>query len=311
MKALRLLGIALLSASGTASALNVNDPQRFVCKQGGCMNGPGIAWDAFLSVALQGNFRDGHTIPGEVYTVTIPTAPGKIFKQIYGTDGLLVEGDLPRTLGRLGTAVPYFSGKYGRITHAFLRQDVAVIKRGVYYTGLDIEYRGRFEYLPAKSGMQSGLASGFYIFFGDKVDTEDNETESGLFVSDENMGGAPIRFVKATPSYLAQMQRKYQQDMVIAKGEFVQQDSEKSWRRALAVIGKVGMALSTGGFSGGGDKGGLGSEFAMNLVSGMLKQGGEGVNMKEMAMQAVGAIVVGDKQLGSALGKAVSESMDE
>ena len=160
----RALFLTLLSIAGTASALNVGDATRFVCKQGNCINGQGVVWDAALSVMMQGNWAGGHTIPGATYTVYSPAAPNKKFKQTYGKDGFLESGDQPRTLGVMNGVIPAFTGTYGRVNHVFMRTPVAVIKRGVYDTGIGIEYRGRFEYLAAKSGINSGWASGFYIF---------------------------------------------------------------------------------------------------------------------------------------------------
>lgn len=310
MKAGIALFVGLTCTAGASLALDVSDERRFVCRQGDCRNGQGTVWDAFLSVTMQGNFAGGHTIPGATYVLSSPLAPNRKFKQVYGKDGFLASGDMPRTLGAMNGVVPAFNGAYTRITHTFMRQPVAVVRQGTYDTGVGIEYHGRFEYLPSKGGMTMGLASGYYIFFGEKIDTEDDEKESGLFVSDEVLGGAPVRFVKATPSYLAVMQRKYQRDLQLAQDEFKQQDAEKGWRTALAVLGKVAFTLASGGGNLGGGKDSLGGDIAMNLVSSMLNSGGE-VNVKEIALQAVGAAVVGDKELGSALGKAVSEGIDE
>ncbi|MBU0589880.1 MAG: hypothetical protein KJ852_13230 [Gammaproteobacteria bacterium] len=330
------LFIALLCTSSLVHALNVNDPRRFECRQGSCLNGSGVAWDAALSVNMQGNWRNGNTIPGETYVVTLPIAPNKQFKQVYGQDGLLESGDMPRSLGVFNAVIPAFRGSYGRYTHAFLRQTVAVIRQGVYDTGLGIEYRGRFEYLAAKSGMTSGWGSGFYVFYGDRLDTEENEKESGLFISDETPGGARVRFVKADPSYLAVMQKKYQQDMEIAKGDFAQQESEQKWRSALAVIGKVAFSLAaansdmggnlmSGGGSGGGgltgltglagqiggsEGGNLAGNIAMGLVSGMFNQGG-GFNVKDLATQTIGSVAGGNQQLTNVLLTAVSEGLAE
>jgi hypothetical protein len=311
MNARLALFLVLAGAAGVATALDVSDERRFVCKQGDCRNGQGTVWDAFLSMTMQGNWAGGHTIPGATYILVSPVAPDRKFKQVYGQDGFLASGDQPRTIAAMNGIVPFFSGTYTRLTHAFMRQPVAVVKQGVYNTGTGFEYRGRFEYLPSKGGMAMGLGSGYYIFYGDKIDTEEDEKETGLFVSEETLGGAPVRFVKATPGYLAVMQRKYQRDLQLAQVEFKQQEAEKGWRTAFAVLGKVALTLASGGGNlGGGGGNSLTGEFAMNLVSGMLNNGGE-VNVKEMALQAVGAAVVGDKQLGSALGKAVSEGIDE
>lgn len=332
----RLAFIALLCATASASALNVNDPRRFECKQGDCLNGPGVAWDALLNVNMQGNWSNGNTIPGATYTITLPIAPTKQFKQIYGQDGMLDSGDQPRSIGAVFGVVPSFRGSYGRITHAFLRQTVAVIRQGVYDTGLGIEYRGRFEYLAAKSGMTTGWGSGFYIFYGDKVDTEENEKETGLFISDETPGAAPVRFVKADPSYLAVLQRKYQQDMELAKGDFQQQESEKGWRTAMSILGSVALTLAaTNSDMGGGGNtlsGGLlgipaggnslGSlvasggnnmtgDITMNLVSSMFNTSGNGeLNIKELATQAIGNAVGGDRQMNDALLRAVVDGIE-
>lgn len=310
MKMKRSFLFILGLASAHASALDVRDPARFVCRQGNCVNGQGSVWDAALSVTMHGNWANGQTIPGMAYTVVSPAAPAKKFKQVYGKDGFLESGDQPRSLGVMNGVVPAFSGSYGRINHAFMRQPVAVIKRGVYDTGLGYEYRGRFEYLAAKSGMATGWGSGFYIFYGDKIDTEEDEKESGLFISDETMGGGAVRFYKADPSYLAVMQKRYQQDMQIAKGEFAQQEAEKGWRTALSIIGKVAFTVASGGSSFSGNNNSLGADIAMTLVSSMFNNDGN-ANVQDIAMQAVDSATSGDKQLGRALGKAVSEGANE
>lgn len=314
MRTARLLGLALplLLVATSAAALDVTDPNRFTCRQGNCVNGQGTAWDMILSVAMKGVFRNGQTIPGETYTLTVPRAPGKTYRQVYGANGLLAEGDMPRTLGGMGEAIPYFSGEYQTIRHAFMRDNVAVIKRGVYYTGIGIEYRGRFEYLAARSGIHSGIASGYYIFYGDKIDTEEDEKETGLFISDEILAATPVRFIKATPSYLAHLQRQYLQELELAKSDFAEKDAEKKWRTALAIIGRVSMALAGGGLGGnGGGGGGLGGDIAMNIVSGLMDSGSSGVNVQDLALQTVGSLVTGDKKLGSALGKAISEGLED
>lgn len=341
--------LPLLLAALPALALDVSDRARFECKQGNCINGPGVVWDAVLSVYMHGNWSNGKTIPGATYTLTAPIAPGRQFKQVYGQDGMLDSGEQPRTLGATGGVMPVFRGTYGRTTHAFLRQRISVITQGVYDTGVGIEYRGRFEYLSAKSGMRTGWASGYFIFYGDRIDTEEDEKETGLYISDETPGGAQVRFVKADPSYLAVLQRKYQSDMALAQGEFQEQEAEKKWRSALSVIGNVAFALAAGnggmgGMGGGGDFSGtlaaglmaggqpgsaglgalgamaggggggasgsdLAGSIAMGLVSGMFNQGGD-VNVGALASQAIGAAVGADNsQLGNMLIGAVTQGL--
>ena len=124
------------------------------------------------------------------------------------------------------------------------------------------------------------------------------------------MGGATVYFHKADPSYLAVMQKKYQQDMEIAKGEFAQQEAEKGWRTALSIIGKVAFSLASGGGGFGGNNNSLGADIALTLVSSMFNNDGK-TSVQDIAMQAVGSAASDNKQLGSALGKAVSEGIVE
>ena len=304
-----LVCLALAGLAGAAAAMDVSDAGRYVCKQGDCRNGQGMVWDAYLSLTIRGNWSNGNTIPGMTYELVSPMEPTRKFKQVYGADGLLASGQQPRPVGGNGK-VAWFDGTYVRLQHPFMRMPLPVIKQGLYDTGFGIEYRGNFEYLPAKSGMSTGIGSGYYIFYGDKIDTEENEKESGLFISDENLAGTPVRWVKADPSYLAVMQQRYQRDMSLATVDFKQQEAEKKWRTALAIIGKVALALagSSGGVGGGGN--GIGGDMAMNLVSSMFNNGGT-LDLKDLALQAVGSAVVGDKSLGSTLGKAVLDGYAE
>lgn len=296
-----LLVLALWGS--TASALDISDPRRYTCRQGDCANGEGMVHDAYLQVTMKGRFAGGATIPGIRYTVISPLSPERKFNQVYGKDGLLLEGEQPRTLVFNG-AIPFFKGTYVRVNHPFVRLPLPVLRKGVYDTGTGFEYRGRFEFLPAKSGIHTHVASGYYIFFGDKVDTEDNETETGLYVSDETMTGAPVRFSKAQPAYLAQMQMKYQRDLEIAKDDFREIESERKWRSAIGMVMRIGFAAA-GGSSGNN----VGADIAMEVVSSMFNNSNQDVEVKDIAKRAVDAAVQADPKLNAALVKAVSDGI--
>lgn len=300
---------SLILNNDSVLALNISDPGRFECRQGDCKNGKGIVWDALLSVTMEGEWLNGNTIPNAKYTVVCPLLPNKKFKQVYGQDGLLKSGDLPRTLGVIGNAIPSFRGNYIPVKHTFSNNTVAVINNGVYDTGVGIEYRGRFEYIPAK--IKGGMLSGYYIFYGAKIDTVDHEKESGLFVSDNTYGGSPVHFTKAEPSYLAELQQRYQRDMDLAKNGFDQQKAEQGWGVALSVIGKIGISLATGGLVGNGDNNSLIGDIALKVATNMINQDSSNMNVKEIALQAIGTAVTGDKKLGKILGKAVNDGIEE
>ncbi len=305
----RLLPLLLALLCAQASALDISDARRYVCKQGGCANGPGVVYDAYLQLQIKGSFAGGQTIPGASYTLTSARSPGQTFTQVYGKDGLLEQGDQPRSVG-FSTPIPFFRGSYGRIDHPFMRMRLPVPRDGVYDTGVGIEYRGRFEFIAAKSGMHTSVGSGFYVFFGDKVDLEEKETQSGLFVSAENLAGAPIMFTKAEPSYLAIMQQRYQRDMQIAQSDFREQESEQRWRSVLAVVGKVTYAIATGGANLASARS-LGGELVMGMVSDMMNQQQSKVDLKASALRAAKAVQAEgeDKALTDALSQAVSEGI--
>lgn len=299
-----LTALLLLGLANSASALDVGDERRYVCRQGTCVNGVGTVFDAYLSLSMSGNWSGGRTIPGATYTLTSLRSPEQKFTQVYGQDGFLEKGDQPRSLGFSGK-IPYFRGSYGRVDHPFMRMRMPVPREGVYDTMMGIEYRGRFEFLPAKSGLHTNIGSGYFIFFGDKVDTEDNETESGLYVSDESLAGAPVLFVKAAPSYLATMQMKYQQAMSIAQSDFREKDAEESWRSVLAVVGKVAYAVATGG-AGLSNFKSLGADMVMGMVSDQLNKKQGEMDLKQSTLQLAQRTAGDDKAASDALSQAVN-----
>lgn len=312
--------LTLLGTASSVQAIEVSNPARFECRQGNCSNGQGSVWDAGQRLMLQGNWRNGASIPGETYTVTLPGVPGKVFKQVYAADGLLERGDAPRSLNVVNGVVPYFSGTFKHIKHAFAKAPVAVISSGVYNTGTGLEYRGRFEYLPSKGGLSVNAASGYFVFYGDLVDTVENETESGIYISDDTIGGTTVRFVKGDPSYLAVLQGKYQRDMQLAKSEVIKQKSEQNWSSALSIIGNVALAVAGSGGIGGGPLGGgmltgisgladgyrgnVSNDIAINLVSSMFNQDAAGLDVQSLALRAVGSSV-GDSSLSRKLTQVV------
>jgi len=312
-----------LVSSASTYALHV-DGGRFECQQGDCNNGNGVVWDHFYGQRISGNWISGSTVPGNAYNVTLPIGKGMQFQQIYGRDGLLESGDQIRNMAAVNGVMPFFRGTYGRVTHPFMRREVAVIRNGVYYTGVGIEYRGRFEYLPAKSGMNTGLESGFFIFYGDKVDIEDNETETGLYISEEALDGAIVRFAKASPSYLAVMQGKYQRDLQLAEGEFQQKENEARWREVLGLVVKLAFGMSSIGgglgssnsdltsnvmnsMSGQGvqSSGNLTGDITMNLVTSLFNGKGNSASVKDLAVNAISNAVGKDSPTAKSLIKAV------
>ena len=305
MRRLAFSFCALLLATTPVAAKNVQQPPGFFkCVRGDCVNGYGVVWDVVFSYNMAGRFANGQTIAGETYVITLPIAPGKSFRQIYGADGLLQSGDNPRSIGISNGVVPFFQGTYGRVEHSFLRVPVAFLAEGSYDSGIGIIYRGKFRFMPSKGGASSGLGSGYYIFFGDKIDSEEGTSERGLYISDEAFPGAPVRFVKADPSFLALLQQKYQRDLSLAQVEWDAQQSRQRWSSVFAIIGKIAFAYAGGNTSftsgnplsllqgglGSGSGGGVGGDIALNLVSTLLNGKDHG-SITEVASQVIGAAI--------------------
>jgi hypothetical protein len=270
MKAHRFLIAAALTATTLPGwALHAGEVRIYVCEQGSCDNGQGAARSTVTKVLYEGLWRNGHSVPGETYTLTHPVQPGKQYRATFAANGLQDSGDMVFGAGIRGRALPVFSGQYAHVDHPFAKMKVAVPKRGQLDDGMGMQYIGRFEYLPGKSTLNSILVMGTYIFFGTVVDTEDGTKETGLYIGNEQINGMAPQFYKANAGFLAKLQQKYQDDLQVAKVVFAERESSARWREALAVVGKITMALATGGASAAVTS--LAGETAMNLVGGMMK----------------------------------------
>ncbi|BAP44606.1 YVTN beta-propeller repeat family protein [Pseudomonas sp. StFLB209] len=305
----------LCLVSQLAMARDISDPQRYSCLQGDCRMGQGIVRDNLLGVDLRGRWSNASTVAGEIYTVTLPRVPERQFVQRYGADGLLDSGDSPLSLGVIGQVVPSFSGTYKRIEHPFVRSVVAVIDQGVYDTGTGIQYRGRFQYLPSRGVAAGHWTHGYWVFYGDQVDLEENEREHGLYVSSESAAAMKVTFFKADPGYLAILENKRRRDLEIAGEEFDEQASRKRWLYALSILGEVATTVTRGGLDAaqpgggslagslpgaGGLKANVGNDIAIELVSSMLSGNTEQLDITRLALQAVGSSVK-DKALAGQL----------
>lgn len=258
-----------------ARALDVSTPGYYVCISGDCSNGRGVVHDVSRSQLIEGTWRGGKTIAGERYLASPLIFPDKKFEQFYGADGLLERGTDLRILGA-GKLIPRFTGTFSKLDHPFYRRRIAVPRDGVYDNGAGLEYRGRFEYIPLK-GYEAGadpVSSGNFIFFGEKVDTEDNEKVQGLFVG-LAFGGGKIIFQPARADYLSLLQQQYQRDLNLAQDDFRKQENEATWRAALSVISEVAFVMAGQAGSGGG---GNRNSFAVDLVTNLLSspQSGQG-----------------------------------
>lgn len=308
--------LALLSAA-PASALDVSDARRFKCTQGNCRNGVGTAWDAALGLSMHGPYAGGATVAGETYLLAVPSAPNRKFELIYAADGLPERGSQPRAINIQNGTLPVFTGTYGRQEHPFQHVTIAPWSEGVYDTGFGVEYKGRFQFVPAPD-QHTYSAPGYYVFYGDVVDHDENEQTTGLYVSDLAFSGLPVKFFKASPGYLAEMQDRYQASLSKTQTGANREQRESRWKSVLGVIGKIALDSATGslssslgntsslgssllGGSGGGDVGG---RIAMGLVSSMFSGKDSNLSVGDLTRNVIGATVA-DQGAGGAIASAL------
>ncbi|MBC8040052.1 MAG: hypothetical protein H7Y06_05880, partial [Opitutaceae bacterium] len=250
MKRFAFMAAGLLMCTGAVSALEVSNAAYYRLVEGSVTQGRGVVFDVMQGSYIEGVWSGGRTIPGEVYLVSHPSARAKKYEITFGADGFPAKGTQLRGLGNMGKVVPFYQGTFKKMYHPFMRGEVGVLHEGVYDTGLGIEYRGVFEYMPAKGMVTGMITTGYFIFYGEKVDREEETKETGLYVSENTPAGTPIRFSQADPSYLTVLQQQYQQDMQIAAGDFKKERVKQNWVKAFSVLYEVSQVMNGGGLSG-------------------------------------------------------------
>lgn len=291
---LRWAVLLVAAAAAPVWCLEVGDARIYTCEAGDCINGAGKARSAVTNVLYEGTWSGGKSIAGQSYQLTHPAAAGRVFKASFAPDGLQDGGDMVFGGGVTGRAVPVFTGSYAHVDHPFAQRKVAVPRRGRLDTGLGFVYAGRFEYLPAKSTLHSRLVSGTYVFFGTVTDTEDDSRETGLFISDVQPNGMVPRFQKANAAFLANLQKRYHEELAEGKAFIAEQEASMRWREALAVIGKFGMALATAGVSQAAQ--GLASEAAMSVMNNMLQSADGKLTAEDATNKAIEQVAASDDE---------------
>lgn len=285
---------ALLAATSApvAHALDGGDNRVFICDVGSCTNGRGTARSVISKLSYTGNWRDGKSVPGETYDITHVLAPGVTYHATYAANGLQDSGDMVFGNVITGRHLPVFVGTYAHVAHPFAKTQVPVPKRGRLDMAQGVVYTGRFEYLPSKSTMSSGMVQGVYIFFGTVSDSEEDTRETGLYVTDVQMHNTPPVFFKANASYLARLQKRYAEEVSLAKSEIADRESSDRWKSVLGVVARFALAAATGDLSSA-VKGAI-NDAAMTLVSDMLTNADPKVNLEDATNQAIQMATAGD-----------------
>lgn len=270
---LLLLGCVLLAA-GSASGIGVRENSVYTCVAGDCVNGVGTARNLGDRVEYTGAWAAGGSIAGQSYEVRHPIKPGRVYRAVFDASGLQVGGDMLFKAGGLsGRSVPVFNGSYAHVNHPFARKVVAVPREGVLDdSDRGYIYEGRFDYLPSKDALGHTLFFGTYIFVGKVTDVDDGSVETGLFITDAQPNQMEPSFAPANETYLANLQRKYQQDLAGSQAAIAAlQQRERagaSWDAVLGFVGQLAQLAAGDAISS--NARGLAQEAAMTMVTDML-----------------------------------------
>lgn len=179
---------------------------------------------------------------------------------------------------------PYYEGTFKRIHHVYYGRDVATFDKGVYAVPGKAAYVGNFEYFPMDSAFAG--PTGSFVLVGKKL-TPDGTAETGLYLAETVYAGMSLNFIRATPQYLDDFQRRHGQAVEAYKRR---KEQEAAQARAQASSG--------GGF-------GFGQMLALGLGAAMIGVSDLPSADKLQLGSAFVSDVLGDTG-GSAMASAVS-----
>lgn len=245
------LGLAALSAAAQDADVHGRGAR---CVEGDCSNGFGTVMNA-LGHQYTGAWRNGGFIAGD-YKVRWYAAPDKTYTVTMGGDGLPLRGTQVRGFPDALFNNGIYTGDYGRVFNPFTGQQMASLRSGRYQDPKGILYEGEFDYLPAKSVFGNSTAAGFFIFQGTRTDPLLDEVTQGLYISDETIAGADIRFSRARPDYIVKLRQDYQFSREQqAREQADEARSRETWGALLNIV--VATAVTRAGakhLAGGSDR---------------------------------------------------------
>jgi len=212
-----LIAFLLLIMSLSIYALDTSDAQ---CISGNCNNGFGTArW--FDGYEFTGNWRNGNSVAGH-YDVRGPCKKEKTFSVTIGSDGYISEGTFVRCSGFLldGGGPSEFTGTFVTRYNPFTHKNFNTYKTGVYTDARGIIWKGNFDYIPIRKIVDTGwyaygkvsMPLGRFIFVGDKIDPELNETTHGLYITEPVEPAVSMWLTRARPDYLDKLNATFNAD---------------------------------------------------------------------------------------------------
>jgi len=122
--------------------------------------------------------------------------------------GVAVRDDLTRP----DDLDPYFEGRFKVVHHVYLDRKVATYDKGVYAIPREAAYIGNFDYFPADGSDYA--PKGSFVLVGRKL-LPDGRSETGIYIAEDAIAGFALNFVRATPDYLKDFERRHSQAVAV------------------------------------------------------------------------------------------------
>jgi len=169
--------------------------------------------------------------------------------------------------GAPATLDPYFEGTFKLTHHDYVGSDVVTYDRGVYAIPRQAAYVGTFTYFaqPTETDRAFIWPKGSFVVVGKKL-TPDGKAEAGIYIAEEATAGFALRFVKATPEYLAAFERRHARATEAYRRQQAAEAAESGFDFGQVLALGLGAAMISGADLPGVDKMQLGQAFVSDVL---------------------------------------------
>lgn len=161
----------------------------------------------------------------------------------------------------------YFEGTFKRTHHVYVGEDVVTYDKGVYAMPGQAAYVGTFNYFgqPTQTDVAFVFPKGSFVVVGKKL-TPDGRAETGIYIAEDAVAGFALRFVKATPDYLADFERRHARAAEAYRRQQAEQAASGGFDFGQALALGLGAAVIGSADLPGLDKMQLGQAFVSDVL---------------------------------------------
>ncbi|HMA16696.1 MAG TPA: hypothetical protein VKP12_18040 [Kiloniellaceae bacterium] len=162
---------------------------------------------------------------------------------------------------------PYFEGTFKLIHHDYVGSRLVTYDRGVYAVPRREAYVGTFSYFaqPTETDVAFIWPKGSFVVVGKKL-TPDGEAETGIYIAEEATAGFALNFVKATPDYLADFERRHARATEAYRRQQAAEAAGSGFDFGQVLALGLGAAMISGADLPGVDKMQLGQAFVSDVL---------------------------------------------